>query len=413
MADRYVPRLDNYFLDIVSTRDEFEPALAIHEYPYSNRNKIEHIGMRPRRIYIECSFQANPTLTAGWEAAGDVVKPTYEEHFFFLEYIKSEKKSFTLTHPKYGETNGKIQNITSYHDDTQEYVRITFEFIEEILTEEETGIQYIIPEMVTGYTGTTENTTGKIEDEEKEAVDFISWTATAQLLISDLNKHLNSLTSPASSIINTINYGTSIPGQVMQAINGAIDRIVELYQTSRDAPASFINNLIAGIREFKATFTGANANRVHIMGASRVAYETGVLFDEDDQKYRTIKNKEVSESFDNEGNFIGTPALSEVMSLTELEFAVYQVREFINEAIQLDRDNRSLQLQARYLQDYVNKIKLDRDRIEEKYYPLQTLHEIVMQNGLTYHAAERILKLNTEIRNPTFTYGNVKVLVPV
>lgn len=412
MADKYVPRLDNYFLDIISTRDEFESALAVHEYPFSNRNKIEHIGQRPRRIYVECSFQENPALTPGWEAAGSVALPTYAEHFFFLDYIKSERKSFTFTHPKYGEINGKIQNITSFHDDTQEYVQIRFEFIEEILTDEISFVQYVIPEMAVGFTDTNTKVTEAVELEEKEATNSVQWIAAAQLFISDLNLYLNTLTSPARSIINTINYGTSYPGQILQAINGAVDRVVELYQTGRDAPASFINNIIAGVRGLKAEFTGVNADRVHIMGSSRVAYEAAVLFDEDDQKFRTIKDREATPSFDNAGNWLGVSTLPEVLTITELEFSLYQVRELINEAILIDRDNRPLQLQARQLQDYVDKIKLDRDRIETKSYQLQTLHEIARDNGLTYHAAERILKLNTNIKNPNFTYGDVKVLIP-
>lgn len=412
MADRYTPRLDNYFLDIITTRDEYESAIVIHEFPFSNRNKIEHLGMRPRRIYVECSFQENPALTPGWEAAGEVALPTYQEHFYFLDYIKSERKSFTFTHPKYGELSGKIQNITSYHDDTQEYARITFEFIEEILTDEISFVQYIVPEMAAGFTDTNTKVTEAVELAQKEATNSVQWEAAAQLFISDLNLYLNTLTSPARSIINTINYGTSYPGQILQAINGAVDRIVELYQTGRDSPASFINNIIAGVRGLKAEFDGADADRIHIMGSSRVAYEAGVLFDEDDQSFRSIKDKEESPSFDNAGNWLGVSTLPEVLTITELEFSLYQVRELINEAILIDRDNRPLQTQAKRLQNYVDKIKLDRDRIETKSYQLQTLHEIARDNGLTYQAAERILKLNPGIKNPNFTYGDIKVLIP-
>jgi hypothetical protein len=100
------------------------------------------------------------------------------------------------------------------------------------------------------------------------------------------------------------------------------------------------------------------------------------------------------------------------MTLTELEFSLYEVRKLINEAILLDRDNRPLQEQSRKLQDYISRIKLDRDRIETKSYPLQSMHQVTMDNGLTYNAAERILKLNPDILNPNFTIGDVKVLVP-
>lgn len=79
----------------------------------------------------------------------------------------------------------------------------------------------------------------------------------------------------------------------------------------------------------------------------------------------------------------------------------------------IDRNNRSLQEQARKLQDYVNEIKLNRDRIEAREYSLRTMHEITRDVGLTYHAAERILGLNPQIHNPTFTNGEINVLMPV
>jgi hypothetical protein len=412
MPDRYIPKLDNYYLDIERVRDDFEASLAIYEFPFTNKNKINHLGMRPRRMSVDCSFQDNPPLTPGWSTSGNIVMPTYNEHFFFLEYIRSKRDNYTFTHPKYGEIVGKINSVSSYHDDTDEYVRITFEFIEETTTEEISQIKYIVADMTKAWTDGNAKVTDKIEESQADATSAVQWTAGAQLFIADMNTYLNTLTTPANSIVNTINYGTSTPGLMMQSLNRSIDRVVQLYQTGRNAPASFINNLIVGVRDLKATLSGANARNVHIMGASRVAYEAGVIYDEDDQNFRQIKTKEGAISFDIMGNYIGAVVLPDIMTLTELEFSLYEVRKLINEAILLDRDNRPLQEQSRKLQDYISRIKLDRDRIETKSYPLQSMHQVTMDNGLTYNAAERILKLNPDILNPNFTNGDVKVLVP-
>ncbi|GAF80623.1 unnamed protein product, partial [marine sediment metagenome] len=359
------------------------------------------------------SFQIDPPVTPGWSQGGEIAWPTYEEHFFFLDYIRSKRDNFTFTHPKYGEIVGKINNVTPYHDDTDEYVSITFEFIEETTTEEVSQIIYLVPEMAAGFTDTNTKLTEVVEQAQKGASNGVAWIAGAQNFVADLDTYLSHLTSPATSLINTINYGTSLPGQIMGSINGAVDRIVQLYQTGRNAPASFINNCITGVRALKATFSGVNANYVHVMGSSRVAYEAGAILEEDDQNFRDIKEKEGETAFDAAGNYRPVTTLPETMTIDELEFALYEVRTLINEAIQIDRDNRALQEQARHLQRYVNRIKLDRDRIETKEYSLRTMHEIALDNGLTYHAAERIAKLNPAIINPTFTNGDIKVLIPM
>ena len=120
--------------------------------------------------------------------------------------------------------------------------------------------------MFSKYRDATEKVTEKVEDDQKAATNPVTWAANARGLVSTMDAKLNNLTSPANSITNTINYGTSLPGQIMESLNGAVDRIVVLYQTGRDAPASFVNSIIVGVRAFKATLSGVDADHVHIMG---------------------------------------------------------------------------------------------------------------------------------------------------
>lgn len=412
MPDRFIPRLADFWLDIITTRDTFDSALSIHEFPFSNINDIEHHGMKPRRVAVECVFQSNPPITPGWSVDESIVQPTYNHHFAFLDMIENVRESLTFAHPKYGEMDGKVQNLTVVNDDTDEFAAISFEFIREVKTEKITFVRYIVPELASGWTGTNTKATEVIETAEKDTTNATTWAASVQSNISTLDSYLSEITSPATSIINTINYGTSVPGLFMESINGAVDRVVELYQTARNAPASFINNLIVGMRLLKSTVSGVNANYVHVMGASRVAYEAGVIYDEDDQNFRQVETNEATPTWDIAGNYKGKAALPVIMTQTELEDSLYQVRQFINEAIQLDRDNRDLQEQARKLQEHVNQIKLGRARIETKAYPRQTMHEIAIKAGLAYDAAERLLSLNPTIINPNFTEGDIQVLTP-
>ena len=124
MKDKYIPKLAGYYLDIENIRDNFDNSLSVHEYPNSNRNKIENLGQKTRRIHVECSFQETPATTPGW-SAGEALFPTYAAHFGLLEIIRNVRENLPFTHPKYGEIEGKIDTFSSYHDDTLEFAKIS------------------------------------------------------------------------------------------------------------------------------------------------------------------------------------------------------------------------------------------------------------------------------------------------
>ena len=100
------------------------------------------------------------------------------------------------------------------------------------------------------------------------------------------------------------------------------------------------------------------------------------------------------------------------MTLNELEKSLLDVKTMIYEALLIDRENQPLRDQARALQEYVNQIKLSRDSMEQQEIPLQSLHTVSLNSGLSYQSAERILSMNPQIKNPTFANGLLKVIVP-
>ena len=411
MPDRYVPRLENYYLDIIQVRDGFENSIAVHEYPFSNRNELEHTGQKTRRIEVDCVFTASPVFTDGWNL-GKIVEPSYVEHFFFLDLLKSSREDLTFAHPKYGEITGKVEKYSVVADDTDEFARVNFTFLEHFTIEDTPFDRYIVPELAEQFREATETLTDDASASQTAAINSVKWIAETQTFITTLDAYKSTITSPAASIINQINYGTSVPGQLMESINGAIDRIVELYNTGRDSGPTFINNLIVGVLELKKTLSNtSDKNRVHIMGASRIAYEAAVLLDEDDANRREIETKEQARSFDAAGNYKKVDRLPETMTMDDLDAMLAQLKGFMDDAVQLDRDFRSLQTQAAYLQSYVNKIKFDRERIKEEYIERQSIHSVCLKNGLSYQAAERLIRLNPTIKNPNFTYGDIKIPV--
>lgn len=409
MPKEYIAQIAGYYLDMVDVTDTIEKSLVVHEYINSPKNKIEDLGSKTRRIAVECVFQDNLTMTPGWNTEYGIF-PTYDAHIDFLEYINLNRESILFTHPKYGELSGKIEKISTFHDDTINYAKINFDFLQEIIEYEPKFVQHIVPQIGKGFRETAEKTDEIIKNDEKDSTDTIQWTAQATIYRNELNTYLSGIENNVQSLIYQIDYGTDVPGLMLQDVNEAIDRIVEFYITSRSAPASFINNLIFGVRQLKGIFTGIESRIVHVMGASMIAYETSVIIDEDEQKRKNIDNKSFEETFDIAGNYKEGEAYDSTLTVNELEDMLFEVRTLIDEAIQLDRDNRALQQQARYLQEYVNQIKLDRERIVTVSVSEQSLFTVLNNYDLNYQLADKILRMN-DIKNPNFVNGNVDIII--
>lgn len=412
MSDAFIPQLDGFYLNIVTTSDTYPQSLSIKEYPFSSKNAIESFGPKTRNVSINCIFGDDLPFSDGWSTYKARI-PIYDNHINFIDLINRARiKPLIFTHPKYGEIEGYVETFAVDADDTQRFANITFTFVQLIKTEEVKFVQYPIVNQSKSWQGTNDAVTDDINAEEKASLSVAAFAGRMATFRGKLDAWLRKVTNPANSIINTVTYANDIAGDTIQSINEAVDRIVQAYIDIRNLPAQFINNIITGCRSLKASFTGIEAQYVHVMSASRVGYESGITYQQDDEKRTDVTKKENIKTFDAAGNYLGTPTYEEVMTIDELEKTLYDVREFINEAIQLDRTKRDLLDQARFLQDYINDIKLDRQRLETKEnVPLQSLHTLTTLNDLSYQATERILRLNPTIKNPTFVDGEVKILV--
>ena len=407
----YTPQILGFYLDIVSISDSIENALSVKEYPFSTRNIIENMGPKTRRINVSCQFNNNLNFKdSGWSLDA-AIPPYYDNLNAFMSSFKAYNDNLTFTHPDYGEINGYIGNITVARDDTVEQANVTFQFIEEVPVVVSYAIN-IRNATAADFTDTNDKTNDKMDKDLKETAYPVSLAARARANIAILDAWLDNVTGQATSIVNTLTYEETVPGLYLEAINNAVDRIVSSYVNVINIPAQYINNIILGLRTLKANFTGIDGQFVHIMGASRLAFEVGEVYESDTIKNNKITKKSETKTFDSNGNFVGSDDFEVAMTINELEDTLYNVRAFIDEAIQFDRDNRPLQNAANNLQKYVNEVKLDRQSVETKEnVPFQSMHTWVTTNNLSYQAAETILKLNPAIKNPTFIDGELKILV--
>jgi len=410
---KFIPQTLNFYLDIINIKEDYENAVVVKEYPYSANNIIENLGPKTRRFDVSCQFNNYlNTENSGWSTSGSIGFPSFDNLDSFINEFKKNQNSAFFVHPDYGELKGKISKISVTRDDTQEYAAVTFDFIEQVTSSKIRPLYNVKYKGAAAFSATNDATVGKMSETLRTTTYPIGWAANANTNINTLDAWLADVTNPATSIVNSITYANTVPGQYIKAINKVVDRIIKNNVEVRNIPAQYINNIILGVSSLKAQFTGIDAQYVHIMGASRVAYETGVVYDDDENKALTIEKKAQTPSFDANGKFIGTKSFEVAMSINELESTAYDVRALIDEAIQLDRDNRDLLNIARDLQEFINETKLNRQSIETKEnVPFQSMHTWVTTNGLSYQAAETILKLNPEIKNPTFIDGELKILV--
>ena len=358
----FIPQLGNFYLDIINISDNFSFSVASHEYPFSNKNKLENIGSNTRRIKIKCIFSENPTPTIGWNLGN--IQPTYNNHYHFLEYIR-DTKIFTFIHPKYGTLEGAISTVTVNQDDTINYANMDFEF----LVQDSLAPSYLKPieaQESADFSETNTKTLALINAANKAARNARAWAAKTQLGINTLEAYANRVTSPATSIANIIYYATDLPSQFIEAVNFAVDRAIQPIIATYNSPSSMLLNMVVAVTQLKNTFLSQfpdvdvtnELGYITFMAASRVAYESAVIY-EKDNKNKTEQDKRGNEkTFDQNGNFIGGVEYNETMTIDELDETCYNIKGFIDDAVQLNREQLALKNQGALLQKYINQIKL-------------------------------------------------------
>jgi len=412
MSDRFIPQIAGFYLNIVSVSNGFTSSVIKHEYPFSNRNKLENTGQNTRTYTVDCVFMANPPITQGWEPS-TAIFPTYESFLNFKATLEQTREPVDFIHPVFGEMSGMVEGFSSVDDETKKFASVSFTFVEEVTSDESTFVLYILPAQGVQFRLASAGISDRLAELQRLAASLRAFVATMAAFKGKLDAYLNRIVSAATSIKNTVDYVQGLPGEIVSSINSAIDRLVVSFATASSSPAAFINNITQATRDLADTFTDATQRTaVIVLGASRVAYEAGNVYQEDDKKRDKISKKEKKASFDAAGNYVGGDPIPDAMTAQELEETLFNVKALIYDALLLDRENAPLRDQAKTLQTYINEIKLSRERMETQELPMQSLHTTAIMNGMNYQSAERILKLNPHIKNPTFASGAVKVIFP-
>lgn len=436
MPDLYPAELDGIALEIEITDDTFENAIVRHEYPFMNGALLEDMGEKARVVKIPCYF---------WDDGAD--HETYDAHHELLARLKSTEKH-ELVHPKYGPLRGCVESISVHHDDRERTAQVDITFVHGLIEDggdtSHTDVEAAAEE---AYNDGIEDQKKEFADDVKEALgpeaqgilDRVldpakgimeqfqdvstkarNYLKTVESYVGTMEATLNTIANPANSLVSTINYGANLPGRVIGSVSRCVERYALLYDSLKTAPSRFVNSMTFGLKGLSNT-SGKFSKATKIASASHTALQTAYLYKADETLRVAQKKNEGLRAFDALGNYTapavaassvssaGASAPETTMTVNELENSLAAVRESLQEAINLSRQNTSLKQQALQLQIHVNNIKLEREKIIQILLdnPMP-LHLVCLRYGLPYNAAERLLTINS-IRNPNCTSGEVSV----
>lgn len=422
--------LDGVDLPVVDVQDDFSAAVAKHAFPYRNAQELEYLGVEERTIKINCLFFG----------------ARYDEHKGFIRAILSAKTaSHELSHPDFGILHGSIQNVGSGYDERKEHVSVSITFVVEGDGDGEVGLFPVISSVKAdteqafidgqetlqeSFDATLASDIGseagdmvetEIDDTQTLLEQFLTVSQTARDYVEEIDDaiaicegYLYSVTAPADSILNTIDYGTLLPGRFVGAVNEALDRICAAEGDSTISPRHYLENLESAYVAFEALFSNKAFNasdQVSDAVAMRYALDCGRVYDADNGNSLALAAIEDMPAFDVSGKRIIADDAPEIMTIDDLEETLYAAREMLQQAIDRDREYADQYKEmAKILLDHVEIMRLNRERIVIRNVPTEMpLHAVCMRYGLPAGYADRILAINPGIRNPSFVKGDIRM----
>lgn len=416
----YKAQLDGFFLDLESISDGAENAIAEYEYPFTNGNDMDWLGARSRQFQFRAHFFG----------------PTYADFKSFFDYC-NEDRVIQLVHPVHGVLYGRVKTINANHSGP-ESVEVDIHFSEQ--WQGYSGVKHeerIVPSAEEAFTFGQAQQMQSFSDELKSQVGAargadvlakelslsqrilvqyqdVSGATRAYLsaidsAVAKIEASMLDISNPANSLIATIDFGNALPGRIIGSIARAIERYSEAAAAVSSSPSQFIASVKSGIDSLKASASSLSRH-IQSIGAMLLGVRVAYLYDADETNRQIARNLEKTPAWDSLGNFIKQETIAPILTATELERSLAQVREQIQLAIDGSRDVGALPEMARLLLYHVNEIKLERERIVFVDVPVPTpLHLICLQRGLPYTYADRVLAINDKIANPSFVEGTIKV----
>lgn len=396
---QYQAEIDGFLIECVTISDGLRKAIVKHEPLNRDGAFLEDMGLSARSI----SFRSY------W------LKNNYENHVAFLKSLESREIS-EFIHPIYGTIQGKVESANVIHDDGYDSCEIDIVFIEHLSTLSELSyVPAVVDETESAFTEGQEEQIG--EAEEDLINQRLSILSQIESTIAVFEGTLVTVTNPANSIISTINYGTSLPGRLVEAVANMVERYALAYKTAVTAPAAFLSRLNSAYTQLMSSFSGSGNldtilhKHISISCAQQYALQAAYVYDGDEEQRETQKTAEGLQTFDAEGHYHEPPAYQAVMNILEIEQTLAAVRIFIQGIIDQHREIEALKKLSAALLSHVKRVKLNIENIiEVTVTGIIPLHILCLQYGQPYALAERIMAINN-FKNPNYITGPVNIYV--
>jgi prophage DNA circulation protein len=428
MFGRETAKLDGFTLEIETIRDTVEKSIHEHEFPYRDGSLLEDMGAKAREISFRCYFYG----------------PSYNDHFRFYDHVcKTSDALYELEHPTYGLVLGKIRNVTIERNDLVDTALIDIDFIEELQ-----GSFEIFPPPVNIIQNLAEEAfeLGQIQQMAEVAADFVDVVGSeAQSILgavlnpasSLVNSFVNvsiscravlntiddamdtaenilsSVTIPVNEMVSIVEYPSTLPGRIVSSLASIAARYAESIENLAGSPEQYISNLAAALESCIGKFSNDDfpmQKHMTIACAQILALKTAIRYSEDEECRSILRQIEKTPEFDLGGKYLFLPESPQVMNSLQLEKTLAAVRSSLQDAITVGRSITALKDMAKQLLDHVRIVKLESENIIVRtIFSEMPLHLICLREGLSYEFAERIYRINTGIKNPSFIIGEINV----
>lgn len=421
MTERW--SIDGIILDTIDVQDSFAMAVAQHKIPYRRGALLENMGLDDRPIRIKCQF----------------FEDRYAEHADFVRRMTTVGDRHMLEHPAFGTLYGQVSSCIIVYDDRKNAAEIDLTFIveeddadavsflpttvgpqveEQYTSAQEAQMQSFADGMEDSLGAEASEICGTdIDPEQSLLSQFTSASQAARDYLADVDAAiarceatLGDTDIAASSFVNTIDYGSRLPGRLVEAMARAAERFCA-DKPDALSPRAWLANLEAAYEGFVALFRNDDFNardQARMATASRYSLETAYQYGIDNDAAMTLKRLESEPQFDVLGTRTSTESAPAVMTINELDDTLAIARAMLQQCVDLDRSSPCWKKTAEILLRQVMEIRLQRHRLVPKTIETSTpLHIVCLRYGIPVGMADRVLSVNPAIRNPNRVSGEI------
>jgi prophage DNA circulation protein len=419
IRERHECKLDRFTLDVETLDERREKVLVRHEFPGRDGADLEDQGMRALELSLRVHFL-------------NVAVDKVEE---FTQWVRQNREN-ELVHPKYGTIRGRVASTAVRWTDADD-AEVDLTFVEQYHEEAAKAMPNVLVQgeyefgqgqqqlkdqcakdlqSDLGADGLTVLAKTLVEGQSvlSQVMGTIGWAARHAVARLDatlnvLSATLDTVANPADSIISTIEWGTNLPGRILGTVARTVERYAVAAATVADAPSRFVDSMRTGLDALEVSAEPLS-KYIAAAGALHTGMVVARMYDTDEQARDKLRAMEQAPAFDAAGRLVRKESAPAILSATELEISLAASMALIDDAVSENRSVQALKGMAEQLVDHVSRVKLERQRIRQvTIRQCQPLHLICHNLGLGYEAAERVLAINPQIKNPNFVEGLLNV----